>query len=47
MVADPYQLTSLHMTAPAKLRASLAELTAKLAACAGDSCRTVEDAAIP
>jgi N-acetylglucosamine-6-sulfatase len=47
MAADPYQLTSLHMTAPAKLRASLAELTAKLAACAGDSCRTVEDAAIP
>ena len=47
MVADPYQLTSLHKTAPVKLRTSLADLTAKLATCSGDTCRTVEDAAIP
>jgi arylsulfatase A-like enzyme len=46
-VADPFQLTSLHQTAPATLRRKLAQLTAMLAGCKGEACRNAENTPVP
>ena len=42
--ADPFQLENIHATAPAALKAALRDRLAQLRTCAGNSCRTVEQA---
>jgi N-acetylglucosamine-6-sulfatase len=47
LAADPYELSNLAATLPPERLAALSERLAALLACAGETCRTIEDAPLP